>query len=158
MGHEAILYLDEKHRGNESEHYMRRVLDPDKEDCTMESYRAKALQFGTLMLLNASGKDPEQAYLDYKTRGDVEQTIDGFKNILEADHSYMQDEKSLEALMFINLIDLQWYYSLIVGLRGRADEQIRCDGHGAQTEPRKSGPSRPEMIRGRSDEEGPAAA
>ena len=117
MGHEVLLYLDENHRGDESEDYMRRVLDPEYEEYTMEGYRAKSLQFGTLALLNASGKDPEQAYLDYKTRGDVEQAIDAFKNIIEADHSYMQDEKSLEAWMFINLIALQWYYRLSMVMR-----------------------------------------
>lgn len=117
MGHEVILYLDENHRGDESEDYMRRVLNPDQEEYTMESYRAKSLQFGTLALLNTTGKDPEQTYLDYKTRGDVEQAIDAFKNIIEADHSYMQDEKSLEAWMFINLIALQWYYRLSMAMR-----------------------------------------
>lgn len=96
---------------------MRHVLDPDNEGHTMESYRAKSLRFGTLALLNASGKNPEQAYLDYKARGDVEQAIDAFKNIIEADHSYMQDDKSLEAWMFINLIALQWYYKLSTQMR-----------------------------------------
>lgn len=40
----------------------------------------------------------------------MEQTINAFKNIIEADHSYMQDEKSLEAWTFICLLVLQWYY------------------------------------------------
>lgn len=71
-----------------------------------------ALQFGTLALMSTSGKDAEHVYLDYKTRGDVEQAIDAFKNIIEADHSYMQDEKSLEAWTFICLLALQWYYDL----------------------------------------------
>ena len=111
-GHEVFLYLDEAHRSDESEDYMRRVFDPDMEGYTMENYKAKALQFGTLALMTTSGKDAEQVYLDYKTRGDVEQAIDAFKNIIEADHSYMQDEKSLEAWTFICLIALQWYYDL----------------------------------------------
>lgn len=112
MGHEVFLYLDEAHRSDESEDYMRRVLDPKNEDYTLEGYRKKSLHFGTLALMNTSGKDAESTYLAYKTRGDVEQAIDAFKNILEADHSYMQDEKSLEAWMFINLLALQWYYDL----------------------------------------------
>ncbi|MCM1396244.1 MAG: hypothetical protein NC187_01975 [Candidatus Amulumruptor caecigallinarius] len=62
--------------------------------------------------MNTTAKDAEGAYIAYKTRGDVEQAIDAFKNIIEADHSYMQDEKSIEAWMFINLIALQWYYDL----------------------------------------------
>ena len=46
------------------------------------------------------------------TRGDVEQAIDAFKNVIDADHSYMQDEKSLEACTFICMLALQWYYDL----------------------------------------------
>lgn len=116
-GREVILYLDEKRRGEETEDYMRRVLDPKAENYTIETFRAKSLQMGTLALLNASGDDPEKTYLNYKTRGDVEQAIDAFKNIVEADHSYMQDEKSLEAWMFVNLIALQWYYSIAMRLK-----------------------------------------
>lgn len=78
----------------------------------MDNYKAKSLQFGTLALMTTSGKDAEHVYLDYKTRGDVEQAIDAFKNIIEADHSYMQDEKSLEAWTFICLVALQWYYDI----------------------------------------------
>ena len=46
------------------------------------------------------------------TRGDVEQAIDAFKNVIDADHSYMQDEKSLEVWTFICMLALQWYYDL----------------------------------------------
>ena len=111
-GHVTFLYLDEAHRGDESEDYMRRVFDPAMDGYTMENYKAKALQFGTLALMTTSGKDAEHVYLDYKTRGDVEQAIDAFKNIIDADHSYMQDEKSLEAWTFVCLLALQWYYDL----------------------------------------------
>lgn len=111
-GHEVFLYLDESHRSDESEDYMRRVFDPKMEGYTMENYKSKALRFGTLALMTTCGKDAEHVYLDYKTRGDVEQAIDAFKNIIEADHSYMHDEKSLEAWTFICLLALQWYYDL----------------------------------------------
>lgn len=111
--HETMLYLDEAHRADEAEDYMRRVADPDQENYTLEGYRKKSLQFGTLALLSTAGKTPEDTYLTYKTRGDVEQAIDALKNILEADHSCMQDEDALEAWMFINLIALQWYYDLL---------------------------------------------
>ena len=83
----------------------------------MDSYREKSLQFGTLALMTSSGKDAEQVYLDYKTRGDVEQAIDTFKNTIDANHSNMQNEKSTEAWMFINLIALQWYYDLSATLK-----------------------------------------
>ena len=46
------------------------------------------------------------------TRGEVEQTVDVFKNCLEADGSYMQSGKALEAWMFFNLVAMQWYYDI----------------------------------------------
>ena len=67
-GHEVFLYLDEAHRSDESEDYMRRVFDPEMEEYTMDGYRVKSLQFGTLALMSTSGKDAEHVYLDYKTR------------------------------------------------------------------------------------------
>ena len=116
-GHDVFLYLDESHRSDESEDYMRRVLSGNYKEYTMDSYREKSLQFGTLALMTSSGKDAEQVYLDYKTRGDVEQAIDTFKNTIDANHSNMQNEKSTEAWMFINLIALQWYYDLSATLK-----------------------------------------
>lgn len=35
--------------------------------------------------------------------------FDGMKNVLEADHTYMQNEQTLQGWMFINHITLQWY-------------------------------------------------
>lgn len=116
-GHDVFLYLDESHRSDESEDYMRRVLSGNYKEYTMDSYSEKSLQFGTLALMTSSGKDAEQVYLDYKTRGDVEQAIDTFKNTIDANHSNMQNEKSTEAWMFINLIALQWYYDLSATLK-----------------------------------------
>lgn len=57
-GHEVFLYLDEAHRSDESEDYMRRVFDPEMEEYTMDGYKAKSLQFGTLALMSTSGKMP----------------------------------------------------------------------------------------------------
>ena len=67
-GHEVFLYLDESHRSDESEDYMRRVFDLEMEEYTMEGYKAKSLQFGTLALMSTSGKDAEHVYLDYDSR------------------------------------------------------------------------------------------
>ena len=48
----------------------------------------------------------------YKSRGEIEQAIDVFKNTLEADTSSMQSPQTLEAWMFINMVALHWYYEL----------------------------------------------
>ena len=78
----------------------------------MESYQQHVLQFGTIALLNGAGKNPKELYYVYKSRGEIEQAIDVFKNALEADTSSMQSPQALEAWMFINMVALHWYYEL----------------------------------------------
>ena len=59
----------------------------------------------------------EGVYQTYKGRGAIEWMFDGMKNILEADHTYMQDEQTLKGWMFVNHITLQWYQQLYIELK-----------------------------------------
>lgn len=111
-GHEACLYLDERRRVEEETDYLSKADDPDNDHYSMESYHDHALQFGTIALLNGAGKSPQELYYAYKSRGEIEQAIDVFKNALEADTSSMQSRQALEAWMFINMVALHWYYEL----------------------------------------------
>jgi hypothetical protein len=57
---------------------------------------------------------------DYKSRASIEiMIIDTLKNILEADHSYMQNEQASERWMFINHIVLHWYYKILQLLKNK---------------------------------------
>ncbi|MEJ5265849.1 MAG: hypothetical protein WHT29_11085, partial [Bacteroidales bacterium] len=61
---------------------------------------------------NIPDRSAEDVYSYYKVRGNIETMIDAFKNTLEADTSYMQDEQAFNGWMFINFIALQWYYQI----------------------------------------------
>lgn len=118
-GKPVYVYLDTHLRERESDDFLRRVeangaKPEDKRDAhyTEESYRERYSTFGTLALLTNSSKTPKEVYVDYKSRCNVEQMIDTFKNVLEADRSYMQDELALEGWMFANYIALHWYYKI----------------------------------------------
>lgn len=113
----VVMYLDEEHRIEENRDYINRVDSGKYEDYTLESYHAKACQFGTIALVTNTDMNPRQLYEAYKTRCEVEQAIDVFKTNLDADSSYMQSERSLEAYTFINFIALQWYYIIRERLR-----------------------------------------
>jgi hypothetical protein len=78
----------------------------------MEQFNKKSTRFGTIALLTNAEKTPEKIYVDYKSRGEVEQMIDALKDVVEADVSYMQNEYALEGWMFINYIALHWYYRI----------------------------------------------
>ena len=107
-----VLFLDEELRNREQKDYLNRI-ENGAADHTIESFHERQPQFGTIAMLTNTDKPPREVYADYKTRGDVEQMIDALKNILEADRTYMQNEQALEAWMFVNLIALKWYYTLL---------------------------------------------
>lgn len=108
---DIILYLDEELKAEEIKDYLKRT-ETLPEKYNLETFHQKQHRFGTISIMNNLDKTPEQVYIDYKSRGQVETMIDALKNILGADKSYMQDEHALEAWMFINHIALQWYYKI----------------------------------------------
>lgn len=115
----VVLYLDPRLREEESEDFLRRVeKNGEKKSGAKNSrytdaeYHNRYETFGTLSLLTNSDQPPERLYRDYKSRCSVEQLIDSFKNFLDADRTYMQNDLSLEGWMLINLVALQWYYRI----------------------------------------------
>lgn len=118
-GHDMYVYLDTRLREKESDDFLRRVESnmekkPENRDesYTEETYRDKYSTFGTLAIITNSAKEPKDMYVDYKSRCNVGTMIDTFKNVLDIDHSYMQDEHALEGWMFSNYIALHWYYKI----------------------------------------------
>jgi transposase len=100
------LYLDDELRIREEKDYLSRVNNlPER--YTIERFQKKKHHFGTLALLtNISPKTPEEIYQIYKTRNQIEMMFDGFKGVLEADRTYMQNEETLQGWMFANHIAL----------------------------------------------------
>lgn len=71
-------------------------------------------KFGTLSLLAylPRSTSAQQAYEYFKTSNEVEQMIDVFKNILQADKSYMRTAQQMEGWMLLNHLALMLYYQL----------------------------------------------
>jgi len=112
IGSETVnVYLDEELKAEEIKDYLNRTESlPEKYN--IETFHEKQHAFGTIALMHNGSKSQEEIYLNYKARGQVEGMIDVFKNIIEADSSYMQNEQALEAWMFINYLALHWYYRI----------------------------------------------
>lgn len=112
IGDEKVnVYLDEELKAEEIKDYLNRTESlPEKYD--IETFHEKQHAFGTIALMHNESKSQEEIYLNYKARGQIEGMIDIFKNIVEADSSYMQNEQALEAWMFINYLVLHWYYRI----------------------------------------------
>lgn len=114
---QITVYYDEQAKVNESQDYLSRIT-AEYDGYSLEEYHKKEQSFGTLSLLsNIKDIAPSDLYEHYKSRVNIEILFDAFKNILDADKTYMRDEESLEGWMFINFLAMRLYYSLYQHLR-----------------------------------------
>jgi transposase len=72
-----------------------------------------ALSFQT----NVSGVTPQKIYTLYKGRCQIEEYFDCFKNVLQADRMYMQNDQACEAWIFVNHLAMLLLSKLYVLLR-----------------------------------------
>lgn len=105
------VYLDEALKINESKDYLQRI-EKFADRYSMKDYYERQYRFGTIAILHNTGKKPQEVYVNYKSRGQIEEMFDVFKNILAADSSYMQNEQALETWLFVNHIALHWYFKV----------------------------------------------
>ena len=118
-GSELInVYIDDELKTEESKDYLVRTQSLPEKFC-IEKFHDRQYKLGTIAVLHNLEKTPEQVFIDYKSRGQVETMIDTLKNELEADRSYMQNEQALEAWMLINFIALHWYYRILQLLKAK---------------------------------------
>jgi hypothetical protein len=108
----VTVFLDEEVRNREEKEYLNRI-ESNVENYSLEKFHDKRHTFGTIAMIQNTGKSPREVYCNYKTRGEVETMIDTLKNIVEADRTYMQNQLALEGWMFVNLIALKWYYAIL---------------------------------------------
>jgi hypothetical protein len=105
----VLLFLDEELRNREENDYLNRI-ESKAQDYSIEKFHGKRHAFGTIAIIENTGKIAEEVYCLYKSRGEVETMIDALKNILDADRTCMQNAQTLEGWMFVNLVALKCYY------------------------------------------------
>ena len=109
--------MDDHLKLKEESDYLTRISN-NPETYTIEKYKSKMQQFGTIALFTEPNLDDSiEVYQTYKSRMFIETMFDGMKNILDADNTYMQNEQTLQGWMFINHICLQWYQTLYLQLK-----------------------------------------
>lgn len=108
----VTIFLDDMLRVAEEHDYLDRI-DKYPEKYSMEGFYTKQTTMGTIATIdNVKVKTPEEIYQTYKSRAEIEQLFDIFKNELEADKTYMQNFESLQGWMFINHLALVAYYKI----------------------------------------------
>ena len=76
-------------------------------------------RMGTISVITNLKVSGEIVYGMLKSRADIEQSYDTFKNTIHADHTYMRDDNQLQGWMFINFIALMLHYRIYGLLRSK---------------------------------------
>jgi hypothetical protein len=72
---------------------------------------------GRILLLSDLDKDGEEVFMLYKQRGGVEKQFDTYKNVLNADRMYLQDDESVFGHLFTSFLALYGYCTLEAALK-----------------------------------------
>lgn len=109
-----IVYKNDELKNEEINDYLRRC-ETLPENYNTETFYQKQHVFGTIAFISNLNEmeTAESIYLSYKSRNQIEVMVDVFKNIFNADKSYMQNDEAIEGWMFINFIVMLWYYKLL---------------------------------------------
>lgn len=107
-------FLDDRLKLEEEQSYLTRIESQKEDKLSIKEFHKKAHTFGTFSILtNLKEKTPAEVYEMYKSRMEVETAFDAFKNTLEADRSYMQNDQAMEGWMFINYLALLAYWRIL---------------------------------------------
>lgn len=110
----VYTFLDDRLRLEEERSYLDRIELQKEDKLSIKEFHKIAHTFGTFSILtNLSKKTPLEIYEIYKSRIEVETAFDAFKNTLQADRTYMQNDQSLEGWMFINYLSLLVYWRVL---------------------------------------------
>jgi len=106
------VFMDDCLRTEEERDYLGRIETHPEDGYTKEGFHQKEHTFGTIALITSLKLPAEKIFGYFKSRAEIEQMFDTFKNTLLADKSYMRSDKSLEGWMFINYLSLTYYYKI----------------------------------------------
>ena len=73
---------------------------------------------GRILILSDLDKGGEGIFMMYKQRGSVENQFDTYKNVLNADRMYLQDDESVFGHLFTSFLVLYGYCALETTLTG----------------------------------------
>ncbi|HKG68328.1 MAG TPA: transposase [Segetibacter sp.] len=116
---QICLFLDGKLKEEEKKDYLNRITSlPEKYN--QKGYQQKIKSMGTIaMLHNTDLQKPEEVYQHYKSRAEIEQFFDCYKNTIDAYVSHMQNEEALQGWIFINHIAMQITYDLFEQIKSK---------------------------------------
>jgi transposase len=97
----VVLYLDPSLKIEEERDLLSRVEEGKSK---MKEFFDRQCMFGTISVLTGTDMDAEVIYSLPKSRMDIEQLFDTFKNTLHADRTYMHNNNHMQGRMFVNFV------------------------------------------------------
>ncbi len=108
-GERVITFLDEKLKGEEEKDFLFRVGGKKK---VPKEFYDNQFRLGTISVITDYRRKPKRIFELLKSRVEIENLFDTFKNTLNADRSYMRDDYQMEGWMFVNFIAMLFYYRI----------------------------------------------
>lgn len=106
-----ILYLfEDSEMKKEEEYTLYKRYDENK--INIDAFNKNLEKAGKILLVSNIDLAPEDVFLMYKKRDTVEKHYDTYKNMLEADKLYLQDNESLFGHLFISFLSLYGYVKI----------------------------------------------
>lgn len=107
------VFVDERLKVEEQEDYLNRIETYPEFGYTIEGFHERQRTFGTIALItNLKELSAKEVFQYFKSRSEIETMFDVFKNILQADRTYMRTDRSMESWMLINYLALTYYYKI----------------------------------------------
>jgi len=108
------VYEDVKLRAEEESTFIELM---EKKKKKKREYEHTCKKFGKIAILSDINADGEEVYRIYKQREEIECAFDAFKNTLECDKTYLQDDDAVRGFFFISFISLYLYYRILGDLK-----------------------------------------
>jgi transposase len=102
-------FEDTEMRVEEEKNLHQLVLDGQ---LTREELAEKLLKSGHVLILSSLNTEPEKIYNLYKRRDAVEKMFDSYKNVLNADRTFLRDDASIFGHVFIAFLYLYAYWRI----------------------------------------------
>ncbi len=112
--HRVYIFHDPVLAGEEASTFISMIRNGRRKQ---SQYDPESIKFGKIAVMSNINDDPENIYLMYKQREEIEQAFDAMKNELENDRSYLRDDESIVGYFFISFISLCIYYSIFLLIR-----------------------------------------
>ncbi len=92
-----------------------RLIDKNKKD--PQKLKQNLEKAGKIIILSNLDRDDEEIFQLYKSRDRIEKLFDSYKNILEADRLYLQDNDTVFGHIFVSFLSLFAYSKLEIMLK-----------------------------------------